>query len=440
MSGISILAAGRPSAEMDIIWSDESFLKAACKVELAWVEAAADKGLQSRDAAVELEGHIAAVVADPTDVFQQAEQVGRPIVPLVDALAADASPELLRVLHLGLTTQDIVDSALQLLRGQAVWVIDQKLRQTIKAIDLMAEKHRRTPMLARTNGQIAAITTLGLFLAEAAAELHRGMTRLALKQERDCPVCLNGAIGISTPFGEQSDAVRHGAGDLLELTYDPVVTAVPRDRIADLHCSLAVIAKSTGRIARTIKALQAEAIGELSELRAGVSSAMPHKTNPRLAEKVIVLSDQIDAHLVTALNATQTLHHRSGESWMQEWAATQYLFLTLDAQLVAFQRMIDCLVVEEATMRRHIKDAGVRAVSDRLFCVLSYSVGRTVAKQLMAEVLSEGVQLKKLPSFFASRNPDLYSTSIEAAISIDEIIGVAASKQREIEARRTTHT
>ncbi len=418
---------------MRAIWSDTRFLEAACTVEVAWVEAAAVQGIASAEAVTELRHRVAALTAQHAEVLAQLRQGARPIAPLVDVLAQDASAELLKVLHLGLTTQDVIDTALQILRGEAVSQIERSLTLALQTLDALADRHRSTEMLARTNDQTAAITTFGLFVAEGAAELARGRARLQLAHRNNHLACLSGAVGLSAPFENASDKVRHHAASALGLSYNPALTSPARDRIAELHFSICMVGNVMGRMARTIFALQSDTIGELSEETAGQSSAMPHKRNPRLAEQVIVLCDRLNTHFSGALQATQTVHHRSGQSWMKEWAATQDLFLTLDAQQVVFQRMMDKLDVDDTAMRRNIDQAGIRAVSDRVFSALSRQIGRQNAKLLTKDLLASRVQHHEVVKKIRMLNPRIDPDSVRQAICREMIVKVAASKQREIE-------
>ena len=105
---------------------------------------------------------------------------------------------------------------------------------------------------------------------------------------------LSGPIGLSAPFGEKSQAVRHRTAQLLDLEHDPTLNSSARDQIADLHLSLGLLIKSLGRMAHTVMNLQSEGIGELSETAPGSSSSIPQKANPRLAEDVIALTTRIN--------------------------------------------------------------------------------------------------------------------------------------------------
>ena len=144
-------------------------------------------------------------------------------------------------------------------------------------------------------------------------------------------------------------------------------------------------------MARSISHLQSDATGELAEARSGGSSAMPHKQNPRLAERIIMLSGQVDGILLNLMNATQTLHQRSGDSWMAEWVGMAAMFQCVHAQILSFLTLTETLVVEQQRMRDNLNHHGLAVLSDRLFTALSAAVGRHQARTIAAACSLEAI-------------------------------------------------
>lgn len=429
MNGISLLNIPPNSAAMDNIWCDRAFLNACMKIERCWVMAAIAEGFAPDGIEAELDAAIARVRADPAHVLAGTRTAGRPVAPLVDALLENASEDLQRVLHLGLTTQDVIDGALTLLRQEAVRML---LADAGKCrIDLrgLAARHSATVMLGRTNLQAAAPITFGLFLAEGCAELQRNCGRIRQRHAAAQTVTLSGAVGLSAPFAAQSDAVRHRAATDLGLSYDPNTRSAPRDRIIDLLFAVGLLAKGLGRMARSISYLQSDATGELAEARSGGSSAMPHKQNPRLAERILMLSGQVDGIFLNLMSATQTLHQRSGDSWMAEWIGMAAMFQCVHAQILSFLTLTETLVVEEQRMRDNVTQHGLAVLSERLFTALSAAVGRHQAKPIVDAALTERIAPDALPAFLENYVPVEQARMIAGACSLEAIMENAQTRQ-----------
>ncbi len=419
---------------MDRIWCDETFLNASMEIERCWVMAAVAEGFAPDSVEAELDAAIENVRTNPASVLAGTLSTGRPVAPLVDALLENASDRLQQVLHLGLTTQDIIDGALTLLRGQAIQTILADAEKCRENLQHLAARHSTTVMLGRTNLQAAAPITFGLFVAEGCAELQRNCGRIRQRHMAAQTVILSGAVGLSEPFAEKSDAVRHRTAADLGLSYDPKMRSAPRDQIVDLLFSVGLLAKGLGRMARSISHLQSDATGELAEAQPGGSSAMPHKQNPRQAERIIMLSGQIDGILLNLMSATQTLHHRSGDSWMAEWVGMAAMFQCVHAQILSFGTLIETLVVEEQRMHDNVTHHGLAIVSDRLFTALSAVVGRDQAKSIVKAALAERISTDGLAEFLEQHVleqhvPAQQARNIAAACSLEAIIESAQIQQ-----------
>jgi len=433
MKGIPLLSTGLDDNPVSEVWTDAAFLEACCAIELSWVQAAATEGLAEPDVVEELQAAIERVLAEPKTLSETTNAVGRPIAPLVDALAKDASVPLQKVLHLGLTTQDIIDGAFVLLRDKAQKVLDQNLSGLIASLFVLSAAHQETAMLARTNDQIAGATTFGLFLTEAAAELTRAQMRMKERHKKTRHIQLGGAVGLSMPFDNHTHKVRKHAGDSLSLKYDPSQSAASRDQIADYHLSLVLLSDVLARLSETIAALQSGAIGELAEQDPGKSSSIPGKQNPRLAERVLVIGDEINSLVPMILAATKTRHHRSGLSWQNEWAATQRLTVLSADQLGVAAQMIDRLVVNKSHMLAELIAAGPHAFAEQALVRLSKKVGRhealeTLKKSDLYETKRDIANLLEPQSQSLAVDPS--SANLRATLS--KAVFCAKTKQSEI--------
>ena len=426
MKTIGLLGFGAPTEKMNQIWTDEQFLKYVLQIEQAWIKAAVEARQAPENIILEFDQLAISIQPSIEFFLKETKTTGRSIAPIIEALAKDSSIDLQKVIHLGLTTQDVIDGSLNLMRRDSLKIIYDGLLDLKEKLVQIARDHEKTPMLARTNGMGAAVSTFGLFAAEASSEIYRGIVRIKTASQVINSIQLNGAIGLSEPFGHSTTAVRQHAARQLSMYYDPAATAASRDQIAHLHLELVLCGKSLGRIAQTIAEMQSEAIGELSEHASGFSSAMPQKQNPRCAERVLTISSLLEGCAIAALAASQTKHHRSGQTWMLEWSVSQDLMIKTDTLIDNAKIMLSRLEVNAEIMRHNIDNLGRRAYADRLFVAFSKQIGRDDAKK----VLESEIFFKTLIASHEER--DLLQAAYDEAVSIKSCITLARSKQQKI--------
>lgn len=387
-SGLTLLTGAFSSPSMARIWCDERLVGAMIAVERAWLVGAVS--VDGADAAVvaEFDGRAARVMRDWLALRPAMADVGRPVAPLVDALCEGASPALQGCLHLGLTTQDVIDTAMALMVCEAHARLDAMAEKAGRTLADFAAAHGQTAIVARTNGQPAGPITLGRLAADWWAELARGRARVASRAGPAARARFGGAIGLARPFGTRTHAARAAAAEALDLDLADPPELGARDAAADFVQALALLSACSGRVGVSVQAMMAE--GLLSETAGGgKSSAMPHKRNPRLAEKLIALASLAGADGAIAIAATQTESVRAGATWMQEWAALERAFHSADAALGTLNALGRAIAVHPgSTLDPRGDDLDPRFVSDRLLSGLSRSLGRGEAARVTAELIA----------------------------------------------------
>ena len=293
--------------EMGAIWSDQARFDAMLRVELAVARVQAARGLIPADALAALETRSRVDVERIAEIERTTDH---DVIAFVSQVAETIGSEG-RFLHLGLTSSDVVDTALALqLRAAGERLLGDADR-LLTVIVTRARASRDTLMMGRTHSVHAEPTTLGLKLAGWAFELDRGRARLAAAVDEI------GTGKISGPVGTYSHLAPDIEADVLAalgLHADPVSTQiVQRDRHAALLASVAILGGSLERFATEVRNLQHTEIGELQEpFRAGQkgSSAMPHKRNPILSERIAGLARLLRGYAHTAFEDQPLWHER----------------------------------------------------------------------------------------------------------------------------------
>ena len=338
--------------EMGGIWSDEHRYQTWLTVEIAAAEAMAAHGLVPAEAARAIRERGGFDIAR----IEAIEAVTRhDIIAFTTAVAERVGPEA-RWLHFGLTSSDVLDTALALQMRDACDLILTRLDALSAAVKATAMTHRRTPMIGRTHGVHAEPTTLGLKLALWYAELRRDIERVRRARTAIAVGKLSGAVGT---YAHLDPAIERAVCDALGLEAAPVSSQViQRDRHAELMSALAIAGASLEKFALEIRGLQKTEIGEVEEpFDTGQkgSSAMPHKRNPIVCEQIVGLSRVLRGNLGAAIENIALWHERDISHSSVERIILPDSFIALDHMLRRFTRIAADMVVYPDRMRRNLE-------------------------------------------------------------------------------------
>ncbi len=338
--------------EMNRIWSEEGKLARWLEVELAALDGWAEVGTISAEDVAAIR---AAARTPSAERVAEIELVtDHDTAAFIDAVTEQLGPEG-RWLHHGLTSSDVVDTALALQIQDAGRLILAELDRAIAAVVRRAEEHRGSICIGRTHGIHAEPTTFGWKLAGWAFELDRDRTRLVRALESNRVGQLSGTVG---SYGSLDPEVERIACERLGLEPDPLSTQViARDRHADLLSTLALVATSLERFATEIRHLARTEVRELEEpFATGMkgSSAMPHKRNPKVAERICGLARVVRAAATVGLENVVLWHERDISQSSAERIVVPDAFLALDYMLDRFIWIVDGLVVYPERMLRNL--------------------------------------------------------------------------------------
>jgi adenylosuccinate lyase len=339
-------------AEMAAIWSDEARFQAMLRVELAVARAEARRGQVPADAIAVIE-HRARV--DVARIEELERTTDHDVIAFVSQVAESIGPEG-RFLHLGLTSSDVVDTALALQVRAAAARLLADLETAIEAVVRQARRHAATIEMGRTHSVHAEPTTFGLKLSSWAWELERDRQRLVAASEGMRCGKISGPVGTYSLLDPDIEAEV-----LLELglAADPASTqVVSRDRHAAFLATLAVIGGSLERFTTEIRNLQHTEIAEVMEpFKTGQkgSSAMPHKRNPIVSERITGLARLLRGYALAGLEDQALWHERDISHSSVERVVLPDATTLLDYMLVRFTSLIDGLVVRVDRMAENVE-------------------------------------------------------------------------------------
>jgi adenylosuccinate lyase len=354
--------------EMARLWSDESRFQAWLDVEIAATEVLAERGIVPREALAAIKEK-ARFQVDRIDAIER--EVQHDVIAFVSNVAENVGPEG-RWLHYGLTSSDVVDTALARMMRDALDAIAADVEALMEAVKARALQHRHTPMIGRTHGVHAEPMTFGLKMALWYAELARDRDRLAHARRTIAVGKLSGAVGT---FSHLPPDVEADVCARLGLAPAPVSSQVlQRDRHAEVMTALAIVAASLEKFATEVRALQKTEVRELEEpFREGQkgSSAMPHKRNPVGCEEVTGLARLVRANALAALEDVALWHERDISHSSVERVIVPDSFLALDHMLRRFTDIVKGMTVDEARMRRNLDSTKGLVFSGQLLLELT---------------------------------------------------------------------
>jgi adenylosuccinate lyase len=364
------------------IWSEERKLERWLDVELAALDAWAEVGVVPGEAAQAVRAQ--ARTPTPERVAEIERATDHDTAAFVDAVTEGLGAEG-RWVHFGLTSSDVVDTALSLQIGDAGTLVLDGVGRALAAVLARAEEHRHTICIGRSHGIHAEPTTFGWKLAGWAFELDRSRARIATALEENRVGQLSGTVGT---YAQVDPEVERLACERLGLEPDPLSTQViARDRHAGLLCALALCATSLERFATEIRHLARTEVAEVEEpfgRSMKGSSAMPHKRNPKVAERICGLARVVRAAAIVGFENMPLWHERDISNSSAERVAIPDAFLALDYMLDRFAWIVEGMLVHADRMRRNLDASRGLVFSHRLLLALVESgLGRDEAYRLV---------------------------------------------------------
>lgn len=384
--------------EMGAIWADENRYKAWLEVEIVACEAWAKLGVIPEEDVKKIRENAS---FDVKRILEIEEETRHDVVAFTRAVSESLGEER-KWVHYGLTSTDVVDTALSYLLKQANEILERDLNNFLEVLKNKAIEHKYTVMMGRTHGVHAEPTTFGLKLGLWYEEMKRNLERFKAAAEGVRVGKISGAVGT---FANIDPAIEAHVCERLGLKPAPISTqTLQRDRHAHYIATLALIATSIEKFAVEIRGLQKSETREVEEFFAKGqkgSSAMPHKRNPVGSENMSGLSRVLRGYMMTAYENVALWHERDISHSSAERIILPDATIVLNYMLNRFSNIVKNLTVYPENMKRNMTKTYGLIYSQRvLLSLIDKGMVREEAYDLVQpkamEAWERGVQFREL--------------------------------------------
>ncbi|RMV18760.1 3-carboxy-cis,cis-muconate cycloisomerase [Pseudomonas savastanoi] len=384
--------------EMREIFSDEGRVQGMLDFEAALARAQARVGLIPPEVVADIELSCDARLFDFDALAIAIGSAGNSAIPLVKALGkqiAASSAEAERYVHMGATSQDVMDSGLILQLRRAIVLLERDLTLLADAMAEQAQRHAGTPLAGRTWLQQATPVTLGMKIAGWLGAVTRHRQRLNEIKPRLLCLQFGGASGSLAALGDQAFSVAEALAGELQLALPEQPWHTQRDRLVEFAGLLGLIAGSLGKLGRDVSLLMQTEVGEVFEPSApgkGGSSTMPHKRNPVGAAVMISTATRAPGLVATMLAAMPQEHERSLGLWHAEWETLPELCCLVSGSLQQALQVLPGLQVDAERMASNLQSTKGLVLAEAVSISLAQRIGRDAAHHLVEQCCRRAVE------------------------------------------------
>jgi 3-carboxy-cis,cis-muconate cycloisomerase len=386
---------------MTHVFSSREQLRAMMRFEWALTSALERHSLAEPGSASILESLLHADFIAGDALESEARDAGNIAIPFVRQLVAAVKARderASRAIHLGATSQDVLDTALVLQMREAITLLDRAIARLDAALEALVRTHRDTILSARTWLQPAPPTTLGLKVAGTLAALRRSCGRLRIAADNALVLQFGGAVGTLAALGSTGAGVSTEIARLLDLRQPDMPWHTQRDSLAEMVQALATLTGSLAKFARDIALLMQAEVGEASGPTGGErggSSTMPHKHNPVECAAVIAAHGKMPGMVATILQAMPQEHERGLGLWQVEWDTVPEAFRLSSAAIAYSIQIAESLIVDPARMRANFDALLGLTLSEAVTAALAPKVGRATAHALLRKATARATEEKR---------------------------------------------
>ncbi|WP_350598468.1 3-carboxy-cis,cis-muconate cycloisomerase [Pseudomonas sp. 65/3-MNA-CIBAN-0223] len=383
--------------DMREVFCDQGRVQAMLDFESALARAEATVGLIPQTAVAPIQAACRAGLYDFAALGEAIATAGNSAIPLVKALgkqiaATDADAE--RYVHLGATSQDVMDTGLVLQLRRALELIESDLAQLGAILSTQAERYAATPLAGRTWLQHATPVTLGMKISGWLGAVTRSRQRLQELKPRLLVLQFGGASGTLAALGDQALPIAQALAKELQLGLPDQPWHTQRDRLVEFGSVLGLIAGSLGKLGRDVSLLMQTEAGEVFEPSApgkGGSSTMPHKRNPVGAAVLIGAATRVPGLISTLFSAMPQEHERSLGLWHAEWETLPEICCLVSGSLKQALLMAAGLEVDAERMTRNLDLTQGLVLAEAVSIVLAQRVGRDTAHHVLEQCCKRAV-------------------------------------------------
>ncbi|MCZ2498971.1 3-carboxy-cis,cis-muconate cycloisomerase [Xylophilus sp. Kf1] len=373
-------------------FGERSFVDAMLRFEAALAQAQARVGLVSQAAADTIASTCKVDLFNVPRIVRDSGQAGSLAIPLVKALKETVglfSRDAMAATHFGSTSQDVIDTAMALVTRPVLDLLLKDGDTVLQALLALAQEHADTPLLARTLGQPASVTSFGWKCTLWAGGLQRGLARVRQAAPEALAVQLGGAVGTQSQLGGHGARVVALMAEALGLSAPDAPWHTQRDAWVALGCAIGALVGTLGKLARDLSLMQQFEVSEVSEPMVagrGASSAMPHKRNPVACMVALAAAQRAPQSVAALLAAMPQEHERSLGHWQAELAEWAQLMLSAHGAARALAGALPGLEVNAPRMQANLdalRASLPREVADEWFDpALALNAGALAREQL----------------------------------------------------------
>jgi 3-carboxy-cis,cis-muconate cycloisomerase len=410
--------------DVDAAISDSAWLQAMLDMEASLAWAGADAGLIPAASAAEIAAACRADHFDIGEIGRRGLGAGNPAAPLVSALTDAVPAEARPYVHLGATSQDVIDTATMLIAGSAIDLILEDLAGVAAACARLAEEHGDSLMTARTLLQPALPTTFGLKAATWLVAIDEARSLLLRMRSERLALQMGGAAGTLASLHDAGlDVVRHLAGRL-GLPEPVLPWHTDRTRIAELAGALGTATGVLGKIARDVTLLAQAEVAEVEEgdgPEHGTSSTLPQKRNPVRAVLILSAAERAPGLVATAFHSMIQEHERATGAWHAEWETVRELLRIAGGASRHAAALLATLRIDPARMRENLAADGGLVMAESVAGRLAKHLGRSTARDLVRRCSEESGRSRMTFAAVVAADPEVrrHLTDAEIADALD---------------------
>ncbi|WP_349970982.1 3-carboxy-cis,cis-muconate cycloisomerase [Pseudomonas caspiana] len=417
------------------IFSDHGRLQGMLDFEAALARAEASTGLIPAEVVKDIQASCSAELFDFAELAVAIGNAGNSAIPLVKALGkkiAARNPTAERYVHMGATSQDVMDSGLVLQLRDAIALLERDLAELAEALCGQAQRYAVTPLAGRTWLQQATPVTLGMKIAGWLGAITRHRQRLQELKPRLLSLQFGGASGTLAALGDHALPVAEALARELQLSLPEQPWHTQRDRLVEFAGWLGLIAGSLGKIGRDISLLMQTEVGEVFEPAAagkGGSSTMPHKRNPVGAAVMISASVRAPGLVATMFAAMPQEHERSLGLWHAEWETLPELCCLVSGSLQQALQVIPALEVNAEQMLTNLDSTQGLVLAEAVSIALAQRIGRDAAHHLIEQscrrAVQQGLHLREVLGADPQVSAELSAAELDHLLDPANYLGLA---------------
>jgi len=385
------------------VFNEKSFIQKTLDVEAALANSQAKLKIIPQEVADEINIKACVDNINMESLEKAIKSSKHPLVPIIKQLEELCQKDFGQYIHLGATTQDIIDTETVLQIKEAYNITLEELRKIQNDLFHLTNQHKKTVMIGRTHRQQAIPITFGYKTAVWLEEINRHIDRFKKIKSNLLVGQLAGAVGTLASFKEGGLELQKEFIKEIGLNVPNITWHTSRDTLAEFVFTLSLIAGTAGKIANEIATLQRTEIGELEEpfsLGKVGSSTMPHKRNPSMSENIMSLARIVQNNVQLMLNGMVNDHERDKVSWLVEWEVIPESCIMSSSILTILHNVLDGLNVNKLAMKENLEITKGLILSEPIMLALGENIGKQKSHDIVykasMKAFEEDLSLKEV--------------------------------------------